>query len=71
MPKPEKNETEKDFLKRCIPELINEGREQKQSIAICYSIYRKSGTEEKSPKPKKKKNNFSPRTKRKILMAYH
>ena len=74
MPKPEKNETEKDFLKRCIPELINEGREQKQSVAICYSIYRKSGTGEKSPKleksPKEKKK-FSPRTKRKILMVYY
>ena len=43
-----------DFLKRCIPELINEGKPQKQSVAICYSIYRKDGTEEKSPKPTQK-----------------
>ncbi len=55
MPKPTPGETEKDFLKRCIPDLIkNEGYPQKQAIAICYSIYRKNGTEEKSPKPDKK-----------------
>lgn len=55
MPKPNPGETEKDFLSRCIPELIHEGRAQKQAIAICYSIYRKDGTEEKSPKPSKQK----------------
>ena len=56
MPKPEIGETEKDFLKRCIPDLIkNENYPQRQAIAICYSIYRKDGTEEKSPKPSKQK----------------
>ena len=55
MPKPKKGETEKDFLKRCIPELIEEeNRPQRQAIAICYSLYRKHGTEPSSPKPKKK-----------------
>lgn len=54
MPNPIKGETEKDFLKRCIHELIKkEDYGQKQAIAICYSMYRKKGTEEKSPKPKK------------------
>ncbi len=57
MPKPTKGETERDFLQRCIPDLIKkEDYPQKQSIAICYSIYRKEGTEEKSPKPEKKSN---------------
>ena len=54
MPNPNPGETEKDFLKRCIPELIHEGRHQKQAVAICYSMYRREGTEEKSPKPEKK-----------------
>ena len=54
MPKPKKGETEKDFLKRCIPDLILEGYLQKQAVAICYSIYRREGTETKSPKPKRK-----------------
>lgn len=60
MPKPEIGETEKDYLKRCIPELIKEGRARNQSIAICYSMYRKSGTESKSPKPSKKLSKNSP-----------
>ena len=69
MPKPENRETEKEFLKRCIPELINEGYERNQGIAICFSTYRKHGTEEKSPKLKKK--NLSPRTKRNVFMAHY
>ena len=55
MPKPEKGETERNFLSRCIPELAEEGyTNNKQRVAICYSIYRKEGTEKASPKPKKK-----------------
>jgi hypothetical protein len=61
MPKPKEGETEREFLKRCIPQLISEeGYLQKQSVAICYSIYRKEGTEEKSPKPQKKSNPGNP-----------
>jgi len=55
MPKPKSGETERDFLSRCIPELMNEGYQNKQSVAICYSVYRKEGTEKKSPKPERKK----------------
>ena len=70
MPKPVSKENEKDFLKRCIPELIKEeGYEQKQAVAICYSIYRKEGTEKKSPKPSKKK--LSKSEKCDIFMCYY
>lgn len=64
MPKPKKGETEKDFVKRCIPELMHEGRPQNQSIAICFSIYSKKGTEEVSPYPKNKstKNGIKSKT---------
>lgn len=56
MPEPQKGESEADFLKKCIPALIHEGYENRsQVIAICYSKYRKLGTEAKSPKPEKKK----------------
>lgn len=51
MPNPMKGETEKEFLKRCIPTLIREGREQRQAIAICYSIYRRG----QKPLSKKRK----------------
>ena len=39
MPSPKAREEKKDFMKRCVPQLIHEGREQKQSVAICYSIW--------------------------------
>ena len=70
MPEPEKGETEKEYLKRCIPYMIkHEGRERTQSAAICYSKYSKSGTEEKSPKPEKKKLSKNGKAKL-LLMQY-
>jgi hypothetical protein len=39
MPKPHKGEKKKDFISRCIPILIDEGKEQKQAAAICYSMW--------------------------------
>lgn len=54
MPTPKSGETEKDYLKHCIPQLIHEGYEQRVAVAICYSKYRKEGTGKKSPKPKQK-----------------
>ena len=39
MPTPKENEPKEKFMKRCIPMLVNEGKEPKQAIAICFSIY--------------------------------
>jgi hypothetical protein len=41
MPDPKNNESEADFLKRCIPQVINDGTatDQKQAAAICYSKF--------------------------------
>lgn len=48
MPTPFKGELSKDFLKRCIPEVLDDGittrdgkkiqPHQKQAVAVCYSI---------------------------------
>jgi len=57
MPDPILDETEKDFLHRCIPQMIHEGYENKRAIGACYGIYRSKGTEAKSPKPEKKNPN--------------
>lgn len=40
MPTPRRNETQRDFIGRCIPIVRNEGRPADQSTAICYSIWR-------------------------------
>jgi hypothetical protein len=39
MPKPEPNEDKKHYISRCIKVLMNEGKPQKQAIAICYSMW--------------------------------
>ena len=52
MPTPSKNEQQDDFIKRCIPIVINEGtaKDNKQAAAICFSIWRRSkGIKDESP----------------------
>lgn len=39
MPKPRKGETQDKFIKRCIPQIINEGKPSKQAVAICHSLW--------------------------------
>ena len=61
IPTPNKNESQKDFISRCVPYVINEGNtnDPKQAAAICYSIWRKS---------KKGKNEESDMKKERIHM---
>ena len=44
---PSAGESEDDFLGRCIPTLINEGKDQDQAAAICYSYWREKYEEDK------------------------
>ena len=43
MPTPDKNETKKHYISRCIPTVINEGttKDPKQAAAICFSMWKK------------------------------
>ena len=43
MPTPHKGEARSEFLSRCVPMLMHEGRKQPQAVAICYSLYRQGG----------------------------
>jgi hypothetical protein len=36
---PQAGETQSEFLSRCIPAMIDEGKEQDQAIAMCISMY--------------------------------
>jgi hypothetical protein len=36
---PNAGESEEDFLNRCIPAMLEEGKEQDQAVAMCYSMY--------------------------------
>jgi len=53
MPSPNKNETKKDFLKRCIPQVIKEGKKQDQAIAICNSLFENKKKTKKAKTTKK------------------
>ena len=44
MPKPKAGETRKDFMMRCIPEVIKEGKSKEQAVAICSSYYERKDT---------------------------
>lgn len=39
MPEPTKNEKRFEFLARCIPMLVNEGKPRDQAIAVCISLW--------------------------------
>lgn len=39
MPTPNKDETKKEFIDRCIKALINEGKDKDQSYAICDKLW--------------------------------
>ena len=36
---PNPNESEDEFISRCVPMLINEGKDNEQAVAICYSYW--------------------------------
>lgn len=38
--KPGKNETQDEFIARCVSEEIKRGHEQAQAVAICYSKWK-------------------------------
>jgi hypothetical protein len=58
MPKPRPNEQKEDYISRCIPVVINEGKSREQAYAICQgmwedrnmSAYEKIIKEYKTPK---------------------
>ena len=39
MPKPKPFERQDDFIERCIPELLDEGKPRDQAVAQCYAIW--------------------------------
>lgn len=39
MPKPKKNERKEEFIARCVPILLEEGKSKDQAVAVCYSMW--------------------------------
>lgn len=46
IPTPNTNETQGDFMARCVSFLVDEGRENEQAVAICFQQYRESNKKE-------------------------
>jgi hypothetical protein len=42
MPEPKSGETQNDFIARCVPIVIDEGKTQDQALGKCYGIWRSS-----------------------------
>lgn len=45
MPTPSANESKNDWMGRCVPMLVEEGRKQDQAVAICMSKWERRGKE--------------------------
>lgn len=39
MPNPREGESRASFMSRCVPQVIQEGKDKDQAIAICSSLY--------------------------------
>ncbi len=55
--KPGDDETEEAFMGRCIPAMVNEGREQEQAVAMCASMFAQAteGDDEEKRKRRRRK----------------
>jgi hypothetical protein len=40
MPRVKPNETEKEWMARCMPAVLAEGKKQEQAVAQCLNMYR-------------------------------
>ena len=66
--KPSAGESESDFMSRCVPAMIDEGKDQDQAVAVCISMYEEGFSYdtaglpdfvEQAPKRKKKLAKFN------------
>ena len=42
MPEPKAGESQNDFIARCVPAVMDEGKTQDQALGKCYGIWRQS-----------------------------
>ena len=53
MPAPKAGETQKEFVSRCIPIVIREGKDRDQAVAICHSMWKNKKSKSDSYKSAK------------------
>lgn len=45
MPTPKKGEKQSKFMSRCVSDVMGEGKDQKQAVAICFSLWKEKSEE--------------------------
>lgn len=56
--KPGDDESEDDFMARCIPAMVEEGREQEQAVAMCASMFAQATEGEDEEKRKRRRRKI-------------
>lgn len=56
MPTPNINETEADYIARCVPIVMSEGKTQDQALGQCYGMYREEEGHRKAKVHQEQKN---------------
>ncbi len=56
MPDPNPNETEAEYVARCVPIVMAEGKTQDQALGQCYGVYRTAQGHKKSAAHAEQKN---------------
>lgn len=54
MPNKQIGESKDDFMKRCIPKMISEGKDQDVAVAACSSMYERMDSTQTLMPPKKR-----------------
>lgn len=56
--KPGDDETEDEFMARCVPAMIDEGREQDQAVAMCISMFAEGTKDDDEEKRKRRRRKI-------------
>lgn len=56
--KPGDDETEDEFMGRCIPAMVEEGREQEQAVAMCASMFEEGTKDDDEEKRKRRRRKL-------------
>lgn len=55
---PKEGENENDFMGRCVPAMMDEGKEQDQAVAMCMSMFNKNKEQKEAEKKEKDWQGF-------------
>lgn len=60
MPSPNAGESEADYIARCVPIVMKEGKTQDQALGQCYGVYRQQAEGHRKAKVHEEQQNRRP-----------